>query len=108
MVPVPPAATVKAVVQAREAAVKPAGVKSTAVETAAVEPAKSATVETAAVEPPAVETPAVETPSAAMESAAATVRCVGEIRLAENGRAQQRSCNADHTPPVAGPGSAIA
>jgi hypothetical protein len=91
MVPVPPAATVKAVVQAREAAVKPAGVKSTAVETAAVEPAKSATVE-----------------AAAMESAAAIVRCVGEIRLAENGRAQQRSCNADHTPPVSGPGSAIA
>jgi hypothetical protein len=96
MVPVPPAATVKAVVQAREAAVKPAGVKSAAVEPAAVEPTKSATVEAAAVE------------VAAMESAAATVRCVGEIRLAENGRAQQRSCNADHTPPVSGPGSAIA
>jgi hypothetical protein len=60
------------------------------------------------VEAAAVEAAAVETPSAAMESAAATVRCVGEIRLAENGRAQQRSCNADHTPPVSGPGSAIA
>ena len=52
MVPVPPAATVKAVVQAREAAVKPTGVKSTAVETAAVKPAKSATVEAAAGKPP--------------------------------------------------------
>ena len=54
MVPVPPMPAGEAVVQAREAAVKPApmepvGVKSTAVETAAVE--------TAAVKPAAVETP---------------------------------------------------
>jgi hypothetical protein len=72
---------------------EPTGVKSTAVETAAV---KSTTVEAAAV----------ETPSAAVPSA--PVRCVGEIWLAENSRAQQRSCNADHTPPFAGSGSAIA
>jgi hypothetical protein len=73
--------------------VEPTGVKSTAVEAAAV---KSTTVEAAAV----------ETPSAAVPSA--PVRCVGEIWLAENSRAQQRSCNADHTPPFAGSGSAIA
>jgi hypothetical protein len=73
--------------------VEPTGVKSTAVETAAV---KSTTVEAAAV----------ETPSAAVPSA--PVRCVGETWLAENSRAQQRSCNADHTPPFAGSGSAIA
>ena len=56
-------------------------------------------------EPP---TPDPETPSAAMESAAAAMRCVGEIWLAENSRAQQRSCNAHHTPPFPGLGSAIA
>jgi hypothetical protein len=72
---------------------EPTGVKSTAVETAAV---KSTTVEAAAV----------ETPSAAVPST--PVRCVGETWLAENSRAQQRSCNADHTPPFAGSGSAIA
>jgi hypothetical protein len=82
---------------------EPTGVKSTAVETAAV---KSTTVEAAAVEAAAVEAAAVETPSAAVPSA--PVRCVGEIWLAENSRAQQRSCNADHTPPFAGSGSAIA
>jgi hypothetical protein len=77
---------------------EPTGVKSTAVETAAV---KSTTVEAAAVEAAAVETPSAAVPSA-------PVRCVGETWLAENSRAQQRSCNADHTPPFAGSGSAIA
>jgi hypothetical protein len=89
MVPVPPVATVKAVVQAREAAVEPAGVKSTAVETAAVKPA--------AVKP---------TKSAAVPSA--PVRCVGEVWLAEDRCSEERSCNAHHTPPFARPGSAIA
>ncbi len=65
----------------------------TAVEPAAVEPAKSA---------------AVETPSAAVPSAPTPVRCVGEIWLAEDSRAQQCSCNAHHTPPFTRPGSAIA
>jgi hypothetical protein len=82
---------------------EPTGVKSTAVETAAVE---TAAVETAAVKSTTVEAAAVETPSAAVPSA--PVRRVGEIWLAENSRAQQRSCNADHTPPFAGSGSAIA
>jgi hypothetical protein len=80
---------------------EPVGVRSTAVKPAAVKPAKSATVEATAT--------AVKTPSAAVPSAsAAPVRCVGEIRLAENRRAQQCSCNAQHTPPFAGPGSVIA
>jgi hypothetical protein len=71
---------------------KPVGVKSTA-------------VEAAAVKTPAA---AVKTPAATVPSAPAAMRCVGEIWLAENSRAQQCSSNAHHTPPFAGPGSVIA
>jgi hypothetical protein len=56
----------------------------------AVKPAKSAALETAAVEASTVDPPS----SAAVPSAA--VRCVGEIWLAEDCRAQQCSCNAHH------------
>ena len=55
----------------------------------------------AAVEAPAVEASTVEPPSAA-------VRCVGEIWLAEDCRAQQCSCNAHHAPTFARPAFAIA
>jgi hypothetical protein len=81
----------------KPASMKPVGVKSTAVEAAAVEAA-------------AVKTPAatVKTPATTVPSAPAAMRCVGEIRLAENSRAQQYSSNAHHTPPFAGPGSVIA
>jgi hypothetical protein len=71
-----------------------------------VKPGKP-TVEAATVEAAAVEATApVETPSAAVPSA--PVRCVGEIWLAENSRAQQCGCNAHQTPTFARPGSAIA
>jgi hypothetical protein len=61
-------------VSAGEAAVEPATVEATAVETT------STAVETTST--------TVETPSAAVPSASAPVRCVGEIRLAEDSRAQ--------------------
>ena len=72
-----------------------------------VEPAVEITgVEPAAVEP-TVETAAVETatmPSASVPSASASV---GEIWLAENSRAQQRSCNTHHSPCLPGIGFPI-
>lgn len=90
MMPVPLVLAGKAVVQARESTMEPApveraGVKSTAVETA-VKRAKST----------------VETPAAPVR------RCLGEFWLAEDRRAQERSCNAHHGPRFPGPGSAIA
>jgi hypothetical protein len=106
MVPVPPASAAEAVVQAREAtvesaAVKPAGVKSTAVETAAMKPAKPSAMKSAT----AVE---AATATAAVPPAAAPMRCVGEVWLAENGRAQQRSRKAHQTPLLPGPSFVIA
>jgi hypothetical protein len=67
-----------------------------------VEPAgvKSAAMEPTAVEPTAVEPATVKAPAAA-------VRCVGEIWLAENRRAEQCSSNAHKTPPFPPPGFAI-
>jgi hypothetical protein len=50
----------------------------------------------------------VEAATAAVPSAAAPMRCVGEIWLAENGRAQQRSRKAHQTPLLPGPSFAIA
>jgi hypothetical protein len=78
----------EAVVQAREAAVEPASVK-------------AAPMERAGVESAAAEASTVETPSAA-------VRCVGEIWLAEDCRAQLCSCNAHHAPTFARRAFAIA
>jgi hypothetical protein len=46
----------------------------------------------------------VKTPT----STPAVPRCEGETWLPENSRAQQRSCNAHHTPPFSRLGSAIA
>ena len=81
---------------------KAAPMERAGVETAAVKPAKSAALETAAVEASTVEPPS----SAAVPSAAA--RCVGEIWLAEDCRAQQCNCNAHHAPTFARPAFAIA
>ena len=91
MVPVPP------VVNAGKAAV---------MELTPVEPdsVKSASMKSASVEPASVKSTAVETPSAAVPSA--PVRCVGEIWLAEDSRAQQSGCNACHTA-FARPGTAL-
>jgi hypothetical protein len=109
MIPVPPALAGEAVVQTREAAVETAPVEGAGVKTTAVKSTKSAAVEAAAVETPSatVETPstAVETPSTAVPS---TPVRVGEIRLAENSRAQQCGCNAQDRPRLARPGFAIA
>jgi hypothetical protein len=77
---------------------------------------REAAVEAAAVETPsaAVETPSatVETPSTAVETPSTAVPStpvrVGEIRLAENSRAQQCGCNAQDRPRLARPGFAIA
>jgi hypothetical protein len=76
----------------------------TAVKSAATERPKTAAAKSAAVEPTAVQS----AKSTAVETASAPARCVGETWLAENGRAQQRSCNARHRPPLPGPCSAIA
>jgi hypothetical protein len=65
-------------------------------------------MEPAGVKSTTVEAAAVKTPAATVPSAPATMRCVGEIRLAENSRAQQYSSNAHHSPPFAGSGSVIA
>jgi hypothetical protein len=83
--------------------VETAAVKSAAVET------PSSTMETTAVKSAAVETPssAVETPSPAVEASSAAVRCVGEIWLAQNRRAEQCRSNAHKTPPFPRPGFVI-
>jgi hypothetical protein len=78
----------------KSAAVETSDVKSAAMETSGVKPAA---METSGVKPAAME-PTVET--AAMSSASmppASAR-LGEIWLAENSRAQQRSCNTRHGP----------
>jgi len=115
MIPVSPVPVTVTIVQAHDTAVEPAAMKGAGVKAAPVEPGIS-TVEPAAVETStsaAVETPtsaAVETPtSAAVETptSAPAVRRVGEAWLAEDSRAQQCSCNAHHTPPFPGPGSAV-
>jgi hypothetical protein len=68
------------------------------VKSPAVKSAKPGAVEPAAMKSAA----AVETPAAS-----ASVRCLSNIRLGEDGRAQQRGRNARHTPPLLGLGSAI-
>lgn len=77
-----------------ETTVEATGVETTGVDTAAME----AVVEPAAVEPATME-------AAAMSSASTRM---GEIWLAENSRAQQRSCNAHHSPCLPGGGFVIA
>jgi hypothetical protein len=92
--------TAETVMDGGDTAVKPgvAPGKSTAVEPAGVEP----TVETAAVETATM--PSATMPSASVPSASASV---GEIWLAENSRAQQRSCNTHHSPCLPGSGFPI-
>jgi hypothetical protein len=62
-------------------------VETTGVEPAAMEPTMEPPVETAAMEAATVETAAVPSASAS----------VGEIWLAEDSRAQYRSCNTRHS-----------
>jgi hypothetical protein len=81
MVPAAPAAIAETAVQTGDTAVESPAVEGIAV--------KSATVESA---------PAVETSSA-------TVRCLGEVRLAQQCGAQQPSGNACCTPPFLWPRS---
>jgi len=94
MVPATAATIAEAIVQTGDTAVKSAAVKGVTMKAA-----KSATVETGTVETAAVEsTPTVKTSSA-------TVRCLGEIWLAEQSHAQQPSRDARYTPPFLWPGS---
>ena len=72
MFPVTPAATAEAVVQSGDATVKSAAMKSAAVKLPAVEATESTAMKS----------------TTAVESPAASVRCVGEMWLAEGGRAQ--------------------
>ena len=106
MVPVPPVVNAGKAAVMELTPVEPDSVKSASVEPASVEPAsvEPASVEPASEEPPSVKSTAVETPSAAVPSA--PVRCVGEIWLAEDSRAQQSGCNAYHTA-FARPGTAL-
>jgi|SRR6516165_8883265 hypothetical protein len=93
VVPATPAAIAETTVQTGDTAMKTATVKGITVKATTVKAAKSGTVETGTVETAAVEsTPTVKTSSA-------TVRCLGEIWLAEQSHAQQPSCNARYTPP---------
>jgi hypothetical protein len=57
---------------------------------------------------PAMKSATTVKSASAVETAAAPMRCVGEIWLAENSGAQQRSRNAHQRPPFPAPGSAIA
>jgi hypothetical protein len=75
MVPATPAASAETAVQAGDTPVKSAAAKSTAMKSAAVESA------------------------AAVKTSSATVRCLGEVRLAQQCCAQQPSGNACCTPP---------
>jgi hypothetical protein len=78
-----------AVMDGGDTGVKSAAVKTTGVEPAAVEPA---------MEPTAVESATVPSTSASL----------GEIWLADDSRAQQRSCNAHHSSSLPGGGFVIA
>jgi hypothetical protein len=87
MVPVAFMTIAKAIVEARDTAMETFSVKGSGMKSVAVKSGKATAVE------PAMKAAAMETPSA-------TVRhCAGEIRLAENRRAQQRGCEADYEPP---------
>jgi hypothetical protein len=101
MVPVPPVVNAGKAAVMELTPVEPDSVKSASMKSASVEPAS---VKSTAVEPASVKSTAVETPSAAVPSA--PVRCVGEIWLAEDSRAQQSGCNACHTA-FARPGTAL-
>jgi len=97
MVPVTPVAITETTVQVGDTGVKSAAAeppRSTAVETAAVKSAKPAAMKSAT----AVKAPAPT----------ASVRCVSKVWLADDGRAQQRGCDAHHRPFLLGPGFAIA
>jgi hypothetical protein len=82
------------------APVETAGVESTAVEAAAMKPAEPSAMKSAT----AVETATTPVPAAS----AAPMRRVGDIWLAESGRAQQRSRKGHQTPLLPGPSFAIA
>jgi hypothetical protein len=89
-----PAAIAVTIVAAGDPAVKAAAVKA---------------ANSTAVEPATVETGAMKTTmkAAAMEAPATAARCVGEIWLGENRRAEQCSSNAQHGPPFLRLGFAI-
>jgi hypothetical protein len=101
VLPLTPATTAEATVQSGDATVKCAAMKPIAANSTAVESAKSAAMKSAAMKSAAMKS------AAAVETPSASVRCVGDTRLAKNGRAQQRSCNTRRRPSLPGPGSAI-
>jgi len=84
MVPAAPAAIAETTVQTGDTAVK-----SPAMEGIAVKSAKSGTVESALT----------------VKTSSATVRCLGEVGLAQQSRAQQSSRDARCTPPFLWQGS---